>query len=491
MNSTRILFLLVLTVFSFYQLSAQTLDELSSDTTDQASLKEEIPIYNPAEIKSRIQKLNIPVKPEYTPAVESYIKTYVVRNREKSERILGKTLMYFPLFEKFLRENKLPAELKYLSVVESALNPTALSRAGAYGLWQFMPQTGKIYGLQIDKYRDDRSDPHKSTAAAAQYLKRLYEKYEDWALAIAAYNSGPGRVNRAIKLSRSKNFWSLCRYLPKETRNYVPAFIGAAYLLNFYEQHNLQPNYPDLDMQLTETTLVYRSLSFLAVAQITGLAVELVKELNPSYKMDFLPENIEGNNLTLPKRVMTALKDFLESENPDAEHRFILESEPVYTLTTPLQEQKDLYFKSTYTVVEEQELEKLADYFGCPAHCVKAWNNLKTNKLSKGQEIVVYKPREYKRFETESGLASKPETIPPPEIKIVETVPKHPIKSEKSGKVQKTPPETFTYQLKKGESLIDVVEKFPGNSVWELIQLNNISRQNPLPQEAKIKVRKY
>ena len=141
--------------------------------------------------------------------------------------------------------------------------------------------------------------------------------------------------------------------------------------------------------------------------------------------------------------------------------------------------------------MEEQELEKLADYFGCPAHCVKAWNNLKTNKLSKGQEIVVYKPREYKRFVTEGGLDSKPETIPPPEIKIVETVPKHPIKTEKSGKVQKTPPETFTYQLKKGESLIDVVEKFPGNTVWELIQLNNISRQNPLPQEAKIKVRKY
>jgi membrane-bound lytic murein transglycosylase D len=242
------------------------------NASNESNLTDPEPEYDEPAIIERINKMeNEVVPPRYDDIVKSYLTTYTIKKREKAENILGQQVVYFPLFEKKLEEANLPTDLKYLSVVESALNPKAVSRVGATGLWQFMPATGEYYGLEINSVVDERSDPHRSTEAAIEYLSRLYDRFGNWELAIAAYNSGGGRVSRAIKRSRSKNFWKVRRYLPRETRNYVPAFIAANYLIKHYQEHELTPRYPELDQQITESIMVYDHTSFYEVAQVTEL----------------------------------------------------------------------------------------------------------------------------------------------------------------------------------------------------------------------------
>lgn len=468
---------------------AQTFDQLSPDTTQQLA-EDEIPIYNKAEIQARMKQLGSVIKPEYTPAVESYIKTYVLRRREKTAEILGKSVMYFPMFEKMFREGALPTELKYLSVIESALNPMAISRVGAVGLWQFMPATAKHYGMQITEFVDERRDPYKSTKGAIQYLQDQYKRYGDWALSIAAYNSGPGRVNRAIKRARTKNFWQLAKYLPRETRSYVPGFIAAAYMMNNYHHHQLSPKLPDLDLQMTESTIIFQSYTFHTIAQITGLATEIIRQLNPSYTQEFIPESQTGYSLVLPKRVMTAMRDFLALEVPDAKHQAILESMPVFTGPTNLESSK-LYLKSKYIAKDGDRLEELADMFKCSVHCLKAWNKLRTSYLNEGQEIVLYQPREFRRFLLEKEDLDIPEGIPGPSLKTLE------FPSSLSDPLSLSISELhlkesyFIYVVKKGETLVKIAEKFPGNTVKGLIKLNRITGDNPFKPGMKLKVKKY
>ena len=196
------------------------------------------PVYDEAAVIERLKSIENPlVENRYNSIVRGYIKGYLFWNRDKTERILGRTVLYFPLMEEYLSKRNMPDKLKYLSVVESALYPHGVSRVGAVGLWQFMPETGKEYGLEINEFVDERKDPNKSTQAALDYLSRQYMKYGDWALALAAYKSGSGRVSRAIKRGRSKNFWRIRRYLPRETRNYVPAYIAATYMMEYYKEH--------------------------------------------------------------------------------------------------------------------------------------------------------------------------------------------------------------------------------------------------------------
>jgi len=271
----------------------------SVTTTDNT-----IPLYTDEEIRMRLRNIASCVIPRYTDVVKGYIRTYTIKKRDKTERMLGKTVMYFPIFQKYAKEYDLPDALKYLSVTESALDPIAISSAKAVGLWQFMKLTGEEYGLRIDATVDERRDPHLSTDAAMRYLQRQYKRFGNWPLAIAAYNSGGGNVSRAVRRGRSKNFWKIRKYLPKETRNYVPAYIAAAYLLQNYEQHNLNPIYPEMDLQLTDVVKIYDNLDFNQISAMTGLSITTIRALNPSYKRDFIPANIKGNFLILPKRVV-------------------------------------------------------------------------------------------------------------------------------------------------------------------------------------------
>ena len=322
-----------------------------------------------------------------TGTVKGYINTYSLVKTEKTKGMLGRRLTYFPLFEQKLKEYGLPTDLKYLSVVESALNPKAVSKVGATGLWQFMPSTGSDYGLRNNSVCEDRSDPVKSTDAAARYLKSLFNQYNDWALALAAYNSGPGRVNSAIKRSHSTNFWVLQRYLPEETRNYVPAFIAATYICNYYQVHGMQPNDPDFDEQLTSYITVYEGMSFRAISEATGISYSIIKELNPGYKRDYVPPTVEGHYVILPQRVMPAYVRYL---NTLGSRNYQLENNDSYYAGSETGDGR--YWKSSVSVQAPEHINDFAAKFGCNGEHLKAWNKLNSNYVTAGQTLSLWHP---------------------------------------------------------------------------------------------------
>ena len=357
--------------------------ELNAQYTNNTSTSEAIPLYTDEDIRMRLRSIASCVIPRYTDVVKSYIRTYTIKNRDKTERMLGKTVMYFPIFQKYAKEYGLPEALKYLSVTESALDPVAVSSAKAVGLWQFMKLTGKEYGLRIDETIDERRDPHRSTDAAMRYLQRQYKRFGNWPLAIAAYNSGGGNVSRAVRRGRSKNFWKIRKYLPRETRNYVPAYIAAAYLLQNYEQHKLNPSYPEMDLQLTDVTKVYDDIDFNQISALTGLAITTIRALNPSYKRDYIPASTKGQYLILPKRVMNDFNSYFS--RPDGRK---INRRPSGRRNTG----RPLYTQSYYTVQQGDNLAFLAKLFNCEPYHLKVWNDLKTNSVAPGQEILLFSP---------------------------------------------------------------------------------------------------
>lgn len=329
------------------------------------------------------------IKARYDVAVKSYLKTYTVRGRRSAERMLGKELLYFPMFENYLEEAGLPKELKYLAIVESALEPRALSHAGAVGLWQFMAPTGRFYGLRVDSYIDERCDPRASTKAAVKYLKDLYTQFGSWELAIAAYNSGSGRVIRAVKRGRSTDFWEIRNHLPKETANYVPGFIAANYLSTFADAHGLDPELPPLDLQLTQQFKIYSGISFETIAKLTGLSLETLEILNPSYRKNIIPASENGLDLFIPKRVGGILSKWLNSQLPDSDKLAAIASNPVL-LEIPKETMNASYQKTVYYTHYGETLENLSTLFKCEISQLKAWNKLKGSALDYCQPILVY-----------------------------------------------------------------------------------------------------
>jgi len=438
-----------------------------------------------AAIIERIKKMKSEVvPPRYDNVVRSYLRTYLIYKRQKAEDILGKSIMYFPLFEQKLEEHNMPEDLKYLAVVESALDPNAVSRARAVGLWQFMAPTGKAYGLKINYTVDERRDPVKSTEAAIRYLNDLYERFGDWSLALAAYNSGSGRVSRAIKRARSKDYWRIRRYLPRETRNYVPAFIAATYLLQHYEAHELTPNYPPLDMQITETIKVYDEFQLAELAQLSELPIELVEALNPAYVKGIIPANERGNYITLPKRLMTAFQQYVESRRPDTRYNPIA-STPIY-VSRANKDVSSNYIKSIYIVRDGETIEKIAKAMQCSVHQLKAWNKLKTTELSSGQQLTVYHPKELKRFREDDlrSIAS----LPMPELSLL---PKPASAAENLTSDQAFLLDRYLhYTVRRRERLSEIAECFPEVTVEQLEHLNRINGKKMLKPGDLVKIRR-
>lgn len=442
------------------------------------------PIFDEEVIKERLDTLSdAVVAPKYVTAVKGYLKGYLVRNRKNSERILGRTVLYFPIFEHYLKEHGLPDDLKYLAVVESALKPRATSRVGAGGLWQFMPATGKSLGLDITSQVDERWDPHKSTEAAMLYLNKQYKRFDDWALALAAYNSGSGRVRRAIKRGRSKNFWRIQRFLPRETRNYVPAFIAANYMLNYYEEHGLMPEYPDLDIQITETIKIYNSMSFYRVAQLTELPLEIIEALNPSYKRGRIPTHAEGHFLTLPKRVMPAVKDFLEAQRPDHAFDSNVFSSPVFVEAPSKKYTNAKYIKSVYIVKKGQTLSSIAREASVSVQQLKMWNRLRASDIQAGQELILYFPKSFKRFR------------PIKPVPLVQSIPGIPIEQLKHQGL-KDPTLIHAdrrfeyYYVTRKEKPSAIADKIPGVSYVNLLLLNGWQKDKALKPGTLVKVRR-
>lgn len=232
--------------------------------------------------------------------VKKYITSYLVRGKSNTQRIIGNSTIYFPIFEEYLAAHNLPNELKYLSVIESHLNPNAVSPSGAVGLWQFMAPTAREMGLVIDDYVDERKDIYRSTDAALKYLQELHARYQDWGLAIAAYNCGPGRVDKELRNTDGTSFWDIRSSLPKETQHYLDRFIAVNYAMKNYQFYNLRPRYPDYTLQMTQVQKIHTRFSFSKIAKLTGISLNTIVQLNPSYRKEIIPPNHNGYYLVLP-----------------------------------------------------------------------------------------------------------------------------------------------------------------------------------------------
>ena len=259
-------------------------------------------------LKKRLAKMDAksPFNIEYNPALENTIKAFL-KNRPKAfERLMAVSEYYFPMFEEHLAKYNIPLELKYLAIVESALNPKAKSRVGASGLWQFMYPTGKQYNLEVTSYVDERYDPLKATEAACQYLSSLYGIFGDWSMVLAAYNCGPGNVSKAIRRSGgSQNYWNIRKNLPKETANYVPAFLATFYIYEFKKEHGIQPKKAPVTYFETDTIMVKKQMSFKQISDLLDIPVEQLEFLNPIYKLKVIPfEADKPHYLRLPKNKM-------------------------------------------------------------------------------------------------------------------------------------------------------------------------------------------
>lgn len=279
---------------------------LHADTTNH--MRDVNPVFDTDVYKSRLKRMPTIIEMPYNDVVQKFIDLYSGRRRRSVSFMLGASNFYMPIFEQALETYDMPLELKYLPVIESGLNPKAVSRVGATGLWQFMLGTGKRYGLKVNSLVDERRDPVKASYAAARYLKDLYKIFGDWNLVIAAYNCGPDKINKAIHRANSKDYWQIYPYLPEETRGYVPAFIAANYIMTYYCDHNIAPMLTDLPVK-TDTVLVNRDVHFQQVAQVLGMDIDQIRELNPQYRRDIVNGSSEPSDLRLPCDYINAFID--------------------------------------------------------------------------------------------------------------------------------------------------------------------------------------
>ena len=333
------------------------------------------------EIRQRLDDLGGMVDLKYNSDVERNIKRYLKGSHKYLPTIIGKSERYFPMFEHYLLVKGLPDELKYLAVVESELNPSAKSSGRAAGLWQFMKGTGLNYGLKVDSYVDERNDPIKSTEAALDYLTDLYQRYGDWTLALAAYNCGPSRLNRAIRKANTKNYWKLRKFLPSETQNYIPAFVAATYVMNYYPLHEVHPKVSDYPFKNLRTITIFKATSFYNISKMSGVSLTEIQKLNPAYKKDFIPSSKYGNYLTLPVVGMSKYKTSQQEKKWSG----------FYENTTNLP--SDM-IQSTYVVQKGESLNYIAKILRCTTEDLVKWNKLPVPSTFNGQELVVYFPKE-------------------------------------------------------------------------------------------------
>jgi len=420
-----------------------------------------VPSYDDSVYMERIQALayetTIPLT--FNNHVKSFIDLYANRRRQQSSRMLGLSYVYFPMFEEYLAKYNLPLELKYLAMVESALNPTAGSKAGAKGLWQFMKGTGAEYGLHVTSLVDDRYDPEKETEAACQYLQSLYNRYEDWFLVLAAYNSGPGTVNKAILRARGvKNYWAIWPYLPKETRGYVPAFIAVTYVMNYAPEHNLYPTDPGLLLHGTDTVMVHDRVGYDQINECIGVPMEDLVFFNPQYTKRIIPGTKERPYaLRMPTKY--ALR-FVQLE--DSIYSFVSKAEKAREyIEEKVEEVSDCF---VHVVKKGESLGSIAKKYHITVAKIKSWNRLKRDTIHVGQRLTIYR----------SGA---------PMAQVGKTTQK-----SGSGNKSATTPTVRTHTVRKGETLSSVARKY-GCTTNELKKWNGL-RSNTVKVGQKLKIKK-
>jgi membrane-bound lytic murein transglycosylase D len=438
-----------------------------------------VPYFDDLIYEARMAKLDAksPFKLDYNDAVRSYIDLYANRRRGIVSRMLGLSQVYFPMFEQELDKYDLPLELKYLAIVESALNPNAVSRSGATGLWQFMYGTGKMFGLNISSYTDDRRDPLKETEAACQYFLYLYKMFNDWQLVLAAYNGGPGTVNKAIRRSGGKKtYWEIRPFLPLETQGYVPAFIAVNYVMNYTVEHNLYPVSPKPYYFQTDTVHVKQEVSFAQISAVLNLPIEDVQYLNPTYKKGIIPFTGDDAVLCLP---VAKVGSFLNNENTI----YAYTGQEVDSLNTAINCFRPV--QKFHKVKKGEQLASIAKKYGCTPAEIKEWNNLKGRNVSAGKMLVVYvKPSD------ESVLASakipklqkaeaEEQTVvaADPSIVAADSANSAAGKPGQKKKEAKTAGGTriIYHTVQAGDSLWVIANKYKGVTVADLKKWNNIN----------------
>lgn len=342
-------------------------------------------------LKLRLSDLDkkTPFNLAFNPALEKVINSYLRHRKKYYPALMAKAKYYFPMFEQYLDQYDIPLEMKYLAIVESALNPTAKSGVGATGLWQFMYPTGVQYKLKVSSYVDERQDPVRATIAACAYLSDLYTIFGDWDLALAAYNSGPGNVAKAIKRSGGyRNYWNIRPFLPKETASYVPAFYATMYLFEYQTAHDLVPEAPQIRFFETDTIQIKQTVSFDQVSEKTAISSALIQFLNPSYKLGIIPF-VAGKDYTirLPRK-----NSFTFIENEMAIYE--LAREDAAKREKPLPKYFEMDKRIRYTVRNGDFLGKIANKFGVRVRDIKRWNRMKTTRLKIGQRLSIY-PRKF------------------------------------------------------------------------------------------------
>ncbi|MFV0540878.1 MAG: LysM peptidoglycan-binding domain-containing protein [Aestuariibaculum sp.] len=410
-------------------------------------------------LKARLHRLSAktPFNVEYNPGLESVIKSYLKNRRKTMQSLINLSAFYFPMFEQQLDKHDLPLEIKYLAIVESALKPRAKSRVGATGLWQFMFSTGKMYGLDVSSYVDERSDPLKSTQAACQYLSKLYEIFGDWDLALAAYNSGPGNVTKAIRRSGGyQNYWNIRHNLPRETAGYLPAFLATMYIFEYADQHGFEKAKPEIAYFATDTVHIKQMITLDQVSETTGVHIEELQFLNPSYKLDVIPfVKDENYTLRLPRDV---IGDFVTNE----QSIYAFAKAELDKREKPMPQFFEADSQIRYRVKSGDYLGKIARKYGVRVSQIKKWNGLRSNNLKIGQRLTIYPRQPHTNRVASSNLT--------------------PVKKSITGN-------TIIYTVKNGDTLWDISKKFPGVSVQNIKDWNGISG-NRLKPGMKLKISK-
>jgi len=424
-------------------------------------------------IQQRLNMLDAqsPFDLAYTEEVQPYIDLYAYKRRVLVERMLGLAQLYYPIFEEKLDKYNLPLELKHLAVIESALNPGATSRAGARGLWQFMYATGKMYNLEITSYVDERCDPYKSTEAACQFLQYLYSVYGDWQIVLAAYNAGPGNINKAIRRAGGgkKTYWEIRPFLPKETQAYVPAFIAAAYIMTYHQEHNLYAVAPRATFYDVDSVNVKSELNFTQVEAILGVPYDQLVFLNPMFKLGVIPVGIsEPYHLILPN---DQVGPFVMNE--DKIYNFVKTDSVMASMSVEL-------IQKTHTVKKGEHIATIAKKYKVSVDEIRKWNNLTSNYLKTGQKLIIWQP----------APAPSTATIDPPKAPATTTVVKDPPKAETNNSNAAAGTATYKYYtVKKGDSLWTIAQA-NGTTVDELKRLNGFGSKVVLHIGDKIKIKK-
>lgn len=451
-------------LFTLWHSSTQAKDEYINDfNLDSVKFQSNVPdeIYI-----ERLKRMGSFITLPYNDIVKNYIILYSEKMPTKMSEMLGLCKYYMPIFEETLNRHEMPEELKAMAIIESALNPRATSRVGAKGLWQFMYSTAKMYGLHIDSFVDERVDPVKSADAAARYMKDAYKIFGDWNLAIASYNCGAGNVNKAIRRSGgSREFWDIYPYLPRETRGYVPAFVGALYTMTYYKEHGIRPEVIDMPTAV-DTFKINKMLHLKQVSDLTGAPLEELKELNPQYTHMIIPGDAKEYILKLPYKYSNA---FIDHEDSIYVHKAAEYFNPV-----TLKKIKDGADgeRIVYRVQNGDYLGKIASRYRCSVAQIKRWNNLTSNNIRVGQRLVIYRggsaPVSSSSSSTKANTSSS---------------------SSSSAATVSANGEYLEYTIRSGDSFYSIAKNYPGISANDIMEFNGLSSSKIKPG-MKIKIPK-